>query len=302
MMERVIGRKYQVCLIGLLMAGAGPGWLSERAWAQGGGVNPIHELHGEAAQTAEDARGQADRLCLAFQDKYRWGAPTKKNPNPPPNPGSPEAKEEYQAVIDAYKRVIEGYPQTELAAYCQMRLAGFYQYGRQGELMMKMAEEVARTYPGTKYETRAYMMAGLYELQHKNQPRAAIEWFKKVKRPAEGAPPKDELAAQAGMLQEDEMAYVNAQQHIAKSEFKLGEFAMGQARTDRLCERYPKYASEWKKRYVLDQKDAISKTAAPVPSEAELAEAKGKLELEEKAVTPEGGKGDGKAVMPEGGK
>lgn len=231
--------------------------LAQRLHAQGDGAKSataIRQLPWGELREARDARDRADLLAASFQNRYRWsGVPDGKASAP--TPASAAAQEECQAVVEAYQRVAEKYPNTEVAAYAMLRLSGFHQYRREDELAIRTAAEVAKEYSGSFYGSRACFVAGMVELQSRHDPQAAIDWMKKIRRPPQVV--EYENGKPLPVMDQNTQLYISAQQQIARAESMLGRGVLAQARVERIGERYPQYRQYAKQRLARDQQAYI---------------------------------------------
>lgn len=138
-------------------------------------------------------------------------------------------------VVKAYQDVIDRYPHTEIAAYCAMRLSGFYcfqgKHDKAVEIMSRLAEEFA----GTPEEARAVFETGMIHAQSRHDPAEAIKWLSRVPKPDKhaGAP-----------LGEDGILYLSAQEQLAKCELKLRRDGEAKSRIEKFKQTYPQYAKE----------------------------------------------------------
>ncbi|MHC4644492.1 MAG: tetratricopeptide repeat protein [Planctomycetota bacterium] len=133
-----------------------------RVW-QLAGTTKIRRLEGENWAAACKARDNADMLRAEYESKNRAG---------PPNDIRAFVK-----VVVAYKEAIESFPMTEVAAYCCVRLAGFYQYTHNYQRKIRELAAVARAFAGTEQEAKALFDLALIYLQGHHNPAKAIPWF-----------------------------------------------------------------------------------------------------------------------------
>ena len=135
--------------------------------------------HGKAWKEAEEA----DRLLAEFRKSYTWYVhrPGLTLRNIPPD--SPRATEDFERVQSAFRKVIETYPGTKVAAYCASNLLGLYSYRRDYDKAIETAEQMAKDYRGTAYEVQAYRSIALMHLQSRHDPAAALPWLEKIPLP-----------------------------------------------------------------------------------------------------------------------
>jgi hypothetical protein len=179
---------------------------------------PLRELRGRDYTAASETRGRAD-LMRADLERRLFG---------PPKQRLPISQEEIDMAVtkieQAYQEVMERYPHTEIAAYCAMRLSGFY--GSQGEIdkAEKLREQTIKRFSGTSVGNKAVFEMGLSHLQRKHDPAEAIKWFSRI-------PTDDKL-------------YLSAQQQLIKCELQLRQDDKAQDRAAKLKSSYPQYAQE----------------------------------------------------------
>jgi len=205
----------------------------------GSSASGWRDLTSREAPEAQEMSDSADTLRNDFEARCRANTPT---------PGAAPAafygaQEDIAKVIEAYERGGRSYPNTEIAAYCGVRLAGFYQYlGRSDEALAKLTE-VASFCENTPYAPKASMELGLHYLQVRNDPLTAIEWLSKIPKPL------SEKILTQDQYGEPESLYLSAQEQIAKCELMIGRYEAARNRYDLLEEQYPVYGqsirSEW---------------------------------------------------------
>ena len=102
-----------------------------------------------------------------------------------PAPVDPSGKEEadFRDVVTAYGAIIRKYPDSEVEASARIRL--FYLHAHRGDMKEAEAaiEEASRRFAGTRYEKEAYQAVGIYYLQNRHDPAAAISWLEKIPLP-----------------------------------------------------------------------------------------------------------------------
>ena len=229
----------------------------------------LRELQGEEYGDAQKASGAADLLRAAFQARYSW------HPSSEMKPTSEDGKHDAEQVIAAYTRVIDSYPNTEIAAYSGIRLAGFYQYLGQTAKAIEKAKEVASAYGNTQYAPNANFTVGLLYLQAAHDPAAAMEWFQKIPRPS------TDTVVTEQTYNEHEKLYLAAQQSVAKCALAVGRHDVAQERYARLTERYPMYRDSIRK----DQENAQGGTSVrPVSPPADKMIEQGTADVQETAV------------------
>ena len=185
-------------------------------------------LWGADRRAAREARDLADISRAAFEKRYR-----RKDSMPA---GEDEAAAE---IVAAYEDVITKWPDSKIAAYCGIRLAGFHQFRRDYAKASATAEKVARAFPGTVHEMDAYFTIGLMHLQALHDPAAAIPWFAKIQPPPgadENGVVSDEKYDEAHSL------YLSVQLQLAGCEAMVGQVAEAKERHEQLVRRYPQYA------------------------------------------------------------
>ena len=212
---------------------------------------PLRRLRGQELRDAREARGQADRLRAAFESAYGRRSPLKE--------GREEAFKEAEA---AYRKVIEQYPDTEVAAYCLVRLSGLYQFAGRRDKAEAVLKDVVTRFAGTEYESKAYFELGLHYLQALHDPGAAIPWLGKVQPPATAG--DDGVVPQRAYSVADKR-YIGAQQTLAKCEVRLGRPADAAARIEALADRYPYYVKSFGGTVRFEVRSALSdRSLAPI--------------------------------------
>jgi len=192
-------------------------------------LTELREIWGREYGEAQQASGAADILRATFEGRYAT------YPDIGPQSSSEKARQDAEAVIAAYTKVITSYPYTEIAAYAAIRLAGFYQYLGQTAKAIDTAKDVATTYQYTLYGPKAAFETGLLYLQAADNPAAAVKWFQKVPAPTDSPIDSHEKYDEAANL------YLAAQLHIARSAMTMGRRDIAREVFDRLGERYPMY-------------------------------------------------------------
>ena len=220
------------------------------AWQQGRGVAVAGEeaapppvrlrrLRGLDRRAAREARDRADGLRAAYQMTYGGRHPKVE--------GKAAAFAKAKA---AYEAVMEKYPQTKIAAYCQLRLIGLYQFARDYDAAKAQANDMAKRYAGTEHEAEAYFTMGLMYLQALHDPAGALPWLEKVPVPAEPG--------------EGSLHYSAALQTI-KCEVRLGQPAEAARRCKELTEIYPQFSNQIASHFRFELRSALSaRSLAPI--------------------------------------
>lgn len=228
-----------VWAVGLLAAGC--------AVLAGEGAEPprpaLRELAGPELRDAQQARDRADLLRAAYE-----------RPRQGPK-GAEKDEGEFAKVVVAYADAIERYSGTDIAAYCQVRLAGFYQFGREYDKAAKVLSDLAQRYAGTEYEARAYFSSGLMHLQARHDPASALPWFEKVPAPATAGDDGTVSNAKYGV---PDKLHLSAQQSAAKCEVRLGRPADAARRIEALGKRYPQYRKSIDDSLLFEVRSAVS--------------------------------------------
>ena len=132
-----------------------------------GPTRRLRELHGAELKAARAARNRADRLRVEHEGSFGRADRMPAGEDPA-----------FQNVAAAYRSVIDRYPDTEIAAYCALKLAGLHKYRGGYAAARAEAEKVAAAYGGTKYGRHAIMAVALSHLQCERGPsRAASAGF-----------------------------------------------------------------------------------------------------------------------------
>ena len=171
----------------------------------------LRELKREERGEAHKASGAADRARAAFMARYSW------RPSSQLKPTSEEAKRDAEQVIAAHMLVITSYPNTEIAAYSGLGLAGFYQYLGQTAKAIEQAKEVAAACENTSYAAKADMTVGLMYLQAAHDPVTAKEWLQKIPKPAVDALPTSPNYTEQHKL------YLSAQESIGRCDLEMSK-------------------------------------------------------------------------------
>ena len=193
----------------------------------------LRKLHGDEYRQARKARDRADRMRAELESRYRWLPPAIAGTDPAF--ASDAAQTAAAKVEAAYKEVLQKYPNTEIAAYSGIRLAGFYQYRQEHTKALDQAKDIATQFAGTAYHAKAHFEVGLMYLQGLQNPREAAEWFKKIPKPS------DVDVVGPYQYNEAEKLYLSAQKQIAACELAVGTPAYAIRRYRRLAARYPQY-------------------------------------------------------------
>jgi hypothetical protein len=130
------------------------------------GTAKIQPLTGQNHVAANQARNKADLLQAEYSSEYR--------------PGPPKDIKAWAKVILEYKDAIEKFPVTEVAAYCRVRLSGFYQYTNDNDRKIRELAQVGRIFEGTNHQAKVYIEIGLTYLQGHHNPAKAVPWFEAV--------------------------------------------------------------------------------------------------------------------------
>ena len=91
-------------------------------------------------------------------------------------------------VVEAYEDVIEKYAHTDIAAYCAMRLAGFYRRLGHVDKSLRLLEATASEFEGTHEASKVMYETGLFHAQVRKDQASAREWFKRIPDPSPPAP------------------------------------------------------------------------------------------------------------------
>ncbi|MBM4039959.1 MAG: hypothetical protein FJ290_15760 [Planctomycetes bacterium] len=187
---------------------------------------PLRELTGPELRDAQQMRDRADLLRAAYE-----------RPRQGPK-GAEKDEGEFAKVVVAYADAIEKYSGSDIAAYCQVRLAGFYQFGREYDKATKVLSDLAQRYAGTEHEAQAYFTLGLMHLQARHDPASALPWFQKVPAPPTAG---DDGAVPDRSYGQPDKLYLSSQQSAARCEIRLGKPADAARRIEALGKRYPQY-------------------------------------------------------------
>jgi len=198
---------------------------------------PLRTLRGENYDAARDARDQAD-LMRADMEGRLSGPPAER-----PQISQEEIEAETAKIEQAYQEVIDRYPHTEIAAYCALRLSGFYVFQGNVDKAVELVEQTAKEFSGTSVGNRAIFSAGMMHLQARHDPAEAIKWLSRVPKPEkhEGTP-----------YGEDDKLYLSAQESLAKCELLLQQDGKAQDRITKLKNAYPQYAQELDRSYQFE--------------------------------------------------
>lgn len=216
------------------------GWTSARAGA-------LRELKGTERREARAARDSADRLSAAYQRTYGGR-----------NPKQEGREAAFKEAETAYNEAIALYPDTEIAAYCSLRLIGLHSFARNYTKSVELTKALAKQFAGTKYEDEAYYTLGLHYLQSRHDPAAAIPWLKKVQPPPGAGPDGVVPHASYGRL---DVRFVGVQQALVKCEVRLGRPAEAAALNEATARRYPYYAKSIRNHLRTEVRSALSSRA-----------------------------------------
>jgi len=181
----------------------------------------VREAEHRAGLESRELRDAADLLRAAYERAYK------------PRFRSTEANAEFAKVIQAYRCVIDGYPQSEAAAWCRQRLAGAYQYRGDRDVAEKMLREAATQAGDQNEAVEAAFSLGLHHLQSRHDPAAAMPYFEMIPCPP-ALPAEEKLDPHHKIRQK----YYSAQLQMIKCELALHQVGRARARYDRLLQQF----------------------------------------------------------------
>ena len=227
-------RLWLPCALGLAALGFLVGRLPAQESPVPGGK--MRTLSGKDLQEAWEAMRRVEGLHNEFGARYPWQPSGVRGQTRLPT--APEAAEERERIVSARKEIMEKYRGTDVAAYCALRLTGFYKYCRELDKAVDQAKEVAREFAGTPYEVKAHFSLGATYLQSLRDPREAAKWFARIPRPG--------TAETIDPAHYDEAAkmYLSAQKQIAKCELEMGKPDRAARRYERLEGMFPQFKEE----------------------------------------------------------
>jgi HEAT repeat protein len=217
---------------------------------------PIRKLWGKKYSEAVAARDRAD-LMRAEYEKYLSGPPEERAKRPKRSQQQTDA--EAAQVVQAYQEVVDRYPHTEIAAYCTMRLSGFYIFTGKLDKAVGLMEQMATEFAGTHEETRVVFELGLIHAQSRHDPAEAIKWLSRIPKPVKPA---------GAQYDEADKLYLSAQEQLTKCELQLLRDDEAKNRLEKLKQVYPQYAKEVDHFYQFEiqaRKDANASEPKPKP-------------------------------------
>jgi hypothetical protein len=138
-------------------------WSTAPAWAgpPGGGADlDAATLEAERARGAIEARGS-------------WADPER-------SPDAAQLDAGFQAAVDAYGDVIEGWPGTDAEASARLELSGLYAWRRLLPEARAQAEAVVLAFPDTLHAQRALLTVAIVEADNAHDRDAAIAALQRV--------------------------------------------------------------------------------------------------------------------------
>ncbi|MCP4535914.1 MAG: hypothetical protein GY832_02110, partial [Chloroflexi bacterium] len=193
---------------------------------------PIKKLWGKNRSAAISARDRADLMRAKLEEQLS-GPPQERAERLELSQGQVDA--EVAEVVQAYQEVIDHYPHTEIAAYCAVRLSGFFVFMGKADEAAGLMQQTVREFAGTSEETRIIFELGLIHAQSRHDPAEAIEWLSRIPKPEETA---------NGQYGEDHKLYLSAQEQLVKCELALEQDAGAKQRVDHLRKVFPQYAED----------------------------------------------------------
>jgi len=216
---------------------------------------PTKKLWGARYSEAVSARMRADRMRAELEQRM---PPARTEPagkeGTPAAPGAFDAQA--AEVARAYKEVIDRYPHTEIAAYCALRLSGFYQYQGKFDEALELSAKTAGEFAGTLEGFEAAFNTGLIYAQARHEPAEASKWFARIPKPNKPADvPYDEA----------DKLYLSAQQQLTKCELALGRDGQAEARASDLTQTFPQHGQELDRsfRFEVASRDARGSDTGP---------------------------------------
>ena len=177
----------------------------------------VREAEHRAWIESRRLRDAADLLRAAYRRAYS------------PHFRSAEADAEFAQVVQAYRCVIDGYTQTEAAAYCRQRLAGAYQYRGDRAMARKTLNEAANEARNQRQAVNAAFTLGLHHLQSRHDPAAGLTYFETIPWP-----PPVPAGEKSDPHREIRQKYLAAQLQMIKCELALKKVGEARARYERL--------------------------------------------------------------------
>jgi tetratricopeptide (TPR) repeat protein len=186
------------------------------------------KLWGDEYSAACSARGRADLMRKALEKRMSASGSNQASK-------SETFATDADDVVQAYQDAIDRFPHTEIAAYCAIRLGGFYQQLGRFDEAAELLEKTAGEFAGTPEGIRVAFNLGLIHAQARNDQVEAIKWFARVPRPENLSGVKDDEAAKL---------YLSAQEQLIKCELKLGLNAQAQERVNEAKKGMPQFHDE----------------------------------------------------------
>lgn len=205
---------------------------------------PLRKVLRKERAAAIGARDHADQLMAKLEPAL---SATRMPPENRPADARTLTPEQIDAeateVVRAYQEVLDGYPHTEIAAYCILRLAGFCLFMGDLKTAARLQEEAAEEYAGTPEESQICLEVGTFHLQGKHDPAEALKWFSRVGYPGKKPP--------GALLDYDESDkhYLAAQESMIRCELALHQDAQAKECCERLEKTYPQYEAEIRREY-----------------------------------------------------
>jgi len=212
---------------------------------------PTKKLWGRQYAEASAATSRADVMRAELEKRMPAAkGPAARKQGPSPTPGEFEA--EVAGVERAYQEVIDGYPHTERAAYCALRLSGFYQYQGKYDEGLELSAKTADEFAGSREGLEAAFSTGLMHAQTWGDYTQARNWFLRIPKPDNppGAP-----------YDKEDNLYLAAQEQLMKCELRLGRDTQAERRSLELRQTFPQFGDQLERsfRFELASRDLNAK-------------------------------------------
>ncbi len=237
---------------------------------------PLQKLNYQDRLAAGKARDNADLMRADMERRMqalgllRAGAMQRhKAEGKPPSPEVVEIESKATDVAKAYQEVIDTYPQTEIAAYCAMRLSGLHGVLGDHDKAIELLKQTAEEFAGTEQADKLAFEIGLMYAQAKHDHEKASVWFARVPMPTNAGNPREIKY------------YLSAQQQLVKCELNLNLDQQANERVDAFKTAFPKLAAEMDRFHTFEVQARNSQPATgaakqPVQGHKEAAPQKAK--------------------------
>lgn len=214
-------------------------------------------LRGSVYHEACAARDRADESRAEFQKHTRPGIDAQLNSLSLSE--KEQIRDRITVVAGLYQQVIDAHPRTQIASYCTMRLAGFYQYLGRIDEAVRLLQNAAVGFEGTSEEPKLAFEIGLIHAQVRGEAGDAIPWFERVPKPAN---------VSISTYDESGALYLSVQQQLINAELKLKRGELADERQRALKKDFPQFVAEIEKFHQFAQQSVMAEVTAdpPIPA------------------------------------